>query len=244
MDAAHCYIATAWYAGGSLRAWREALGADALAARLPLLLAVAAQVAEGVCALHEAGVVHYDLKCDNVLCQPRGCYGRESGRGNGTGGRGAEAGEAGEEDPGFDAVLCDFGESKAYGAGEDGHTTRNRGTEFMKSPEMLTVANASAKDRATFDRRKQAGAGRASDVWGFGCLLYELLTGLVLFHDDDWIRFFIRVTSAAAPEELLPPQRLAPLLAAPGGALVVDLLRAIFIRDPVRRPCRTPPPSY
>jgi hypothetical protein len=47
---------------------------------------------------------------------------------------------------------------QAYGAGEDGHTTRNRGTEFMKSPEMLTVANASAKDRATFDRRKQVPA--------------------------------------------------------------------------------------
>jgi hypothetical protein len=57
--------------------------------------------------------VHYDLKCDNVLCQPRGCYGGESGRGNGTGGGGADVGEAEEEDPGFDAVLCDFGESKA-----------------------------------------------------------------------------------------------------------------------------------
>ena len=28
---------------------------------------------------------------------------------------------------------------------------RNRGTEFVKSPEMLTIANASRKDRAAYD---------------------------------------------------------------------------------------------
>lgn len=52
----------------------------------------------------------------------------------------------------FDVVLADFGESKIYGPGEQGFTTRNRGTEYVKSPEMLTVANASSKERATYDR--------------------------------------------------------------------------------------------
>jgi hypothetical protein len=54
--------------------------------------------------------------------------------------------------PNFEVVLADFGESKIYGAGEQGYTTRNRGTEYVKSPEMLMVANASSKEKATYDR--------------------------------------------------------------------------------------------
>ena len=36
---------------------------------------------------------------------------------------------------------------------------RNRGTEFIKSPEMLLVANASKKEAKWYDRRKRQGAG-------------------------------------------------------------------------------------
>jgi hypothetical protein len=57
--------------------------------------------------------------------------------------------------PNFEIVLADFGESKIYGAGEHGYTTRNRGTEYVKSPEMLMVANASSKEKATYDRYAQ-----------------------------------------------------------------------------------------
>lgn len=40
-------------------------------------------------------------------------------------------------------------------------TTRNRGTECVKSPEMLLVANAARKTRDTYDRRRREGAGAA-----------------------------------------------------------------------------------
>ena len=71
---------------------------------------------------------------------------------------------------------------------------RNRGTEYIKSPEMLKCALADNKGRSDYDRRKNEGAGAASDVWSLGCLLFELVTGHFLFFDPDWICFFMRIT--------------------------------------------------
>eukprot|EP00959_Pyramimonas_sp_CCMP1952_P077652 1623225-Pyramimonas_sp.AAC.1 len=89
-----------------------------------------------------ANIVHYDLKCDNILLRP--------------------AGGVSETDfwqplgptPPFNVVLADFGESKQYIHPERAYTSRNRGTEYIKSPEMLTVSNASVKTRSNYDRRK------------------------------------------------------------------------------------------
>ncbi len=75
-----------------------------------------------------------------------------------------------------------------------GAARSNRGTEFVKSPEMLLVAGAGRRDRAGFDRRRREGAGPPADAWAAGCLLFELLARSLLFQDADWIRFFMRVT--------------------------------------------------
>lgn len=59
-------------------------------------------------------------------------------------------------------------------AGEErgGLTMRNRGTDCIKSPEMLLVSNAQKKARASYNRRRKEGAG-ASRCPGpshiFGC---------------------------------------------------------------------------
>lgn len=95
---------------------------------------------------------------------------------------------------------------------------------------MLLVANASKKDAVWYDRRKRQGAGAASDVWSLGCLLFELATGDYLFHDADWIRFFLRVTQAS---QVLPQEQIARLAAHPA---LVDLLRFILVRPPLARP--------
>ena len=59
----------------------------------------------------------------------------------------------------------------------------------MRSPEMLlSSSNLTAEQDG-------GGKHKASDVWALGCLLYELVTGTVLFPNElDWPKFFITVT--------------------------------------------------
>ena len=57
------------------------------------------------------------------------------------------------------------------GAGEerDGLTMRNRGTDCVKSPEMLQVSNSQKKARGSYDRRRKEGAGGTGAPKPFYC---------------------------------------------------------------------------
>ena len=55
---------------------------------------------------------------------------------------------------------------------------------------------------AAAKRGQQKGAGKASDVWSAACTLYEMLTGDFLFYDQDWSKFFLRVTTFGTHIEL------------------------------------------
>ena len=70
---------------------------------------------------------------------------------------------------------------------------RDKGTEHIKSPEMLQMAVAIRKDTDKYDRRKQVGTNSLSDVWGLGCLFYEMLTGDVLFDTEIFAEFIYRL---------------------------------------------------
>ena len=92
-----------------------------------------------------ARVVHYDLKADNVLLEPLPAA--RGTRPSPDTDPAADLWAPPSERPPFRVVLADFGESVMYAPGDERLTTHNRGTEFVKSPEMLLVGNAGRRDR-------------------------------------------------------------------------------------------------
>ena len=120
--------------------------------------------------LPERKINHFDIKCDNVMIDKSGI-----------------------------PALADFGESLCYHNDKNCCTLLNKGTEWIKSPEMLSIALNSSATNPDFDRRRKIGAGPSSDIWSIGCLFYELITGDYLFVDSDWGRFFVRITDKNQP---------------------------------------------
>jgi serine/threonine-protein kinase len=137
---------------------------------LPLddALAIARQIAEALEAAHEQGVVHRDLKPANIKV-----------RGDGV------------------VKVLDFGLAKAMGPAEARHHDPNVAQGFspaglshsptITTPAMMTGVGVILGTAAYMSPEQARGkvVDKRTDIWAFGCVLYEMLTGTRPFRGDD-----------------------------------------------------------
>ena len=128
-------------------------------------LPVARQIAEALEAAHEQGIIHRDLKPANIKVRADGTV-----------------------------KVLDFGLAKALGPPEDRHsaTATSSPLAMTHSPTLTSPVGVTGigmiLGTAAYMAPEQA-KGRpvtkASDIWAFGCVLYEMLTGRAVFAGDD-----------------------------------------------------------
>ena len=133
----------------------KALKVEGSGLPIPEALAIARQIADALEAAHDRGIVHRDLKPANIKITPTGVV-----------------------------KVLDFGLAKpgAGGAGQAGEA----GTELTHSP---TITIGGTRDgvilgTAAYMSPEQARGqvvDKRTDIWAFGCVLYEMLTGRLAF---------------------------------------------------------------
>ena len=134
----------------------EGVGSASQGLPISEALGIARQVAEALQVAHEKGIVHRDLKPANIAISAEG-----------------------------QVKVLDFGLAKV-----NGPNGPNDPNAFTSSP-TLTVAATQAGvilGTAAYMSPEQARgkpADRRSDIWAFGCVLYEMLSGKRAFQGED-----------------------------------------------------------
>ena len=176
----HRYLVLEFIEGETL-AQRLARGALPVAEAI----AICRQVAAGVEAAHEAGVVHRDLKPGNIMLRTDG-----------------------------DVKVLDFGLAK--GGGAEGMSDAN----LSASPTMTYAATAAGMILGTAaymspEQARGKSLDRRTDIWSFGCVLYECLTGKQAFAGEtvsDIISHILQSEPAWGALPAKTPERLRGLL--------------------------------
>ena len=150
-------------------------------------LAIARQTTEALEAAHEHGIVHRDLKPANIKV-------REDGT----------------------VKVLDFGLAKPgmVGGSKDQHPP----STVSQSPTVLSPAVTSMGvilGTAAYMSPEQAKgkpADKRSDIWAFGCVLYEMLTGKRAFEGDDVADTLAAVLRGTPEWAAIPSSVPAPLI--------------------------------
>jgi Tol biopolymer transport system component len=138
-------------------------------------LAIARQITDALAAAHEKGIIHRDLKPANVKLRPDGTV-----------------------------KVLDFGLAKALEPGPVSADTPQSAT--ITSPAM-TQAGVILGTAAYMSPEQARGrpADKRSDVWAFGCVLFEMLGGRRAFAGEDVAEMLAHVLTHEPRWSLLPP---------------------------------------
>ena len=196
---------------------RIARGAISLDEALP----IAKQIAHALEAAHEQGIVHRDLKPANIKVRPDGTV-----------------------------KVLDFGLAKALGPAEAGHyvpggapngvpggAPDGRSVRLqpdlsqlptVTSPALMTGAGVILGTAAYMSPEQARGktVDRRADIWAFGTVLFEMLSGVRPFDGEDMTEVLGAVVRlepqwGALPSDVPPPIR--------------TLLQSCLVKDPRRR---------
>src|SRR6476660_3311112 len=163
-------------------------------------LPIAKQIADALEAAHDQGIIHRDLKPANVKVRPDGTV-----------------------------KVLDFGLAKALAPEQDPVSGTHRSqSPTITSPAMLTglgIVLGTAAYMAP-EQAKGREADKRSDIWAFGCVLYEMLTGRRPFDGEDMTDVLGAVVRLEPAWEARPPDVPVP---------VRTLLRQCLVKDRRRR---------
>jgi TolB-like protein/tetratricopeptide (TPR) repeat protein/tRNA A-37 threonylcarbamoyl transferase component Bud32 len=143
---------------------------------IPEAISVLRDVARALAYAHERGVVHRDIKPDNVLLS------------------------------GGAAVVTDFGIAKAISVAR----TESRDTTITQAGSGVGTPAYMSPEQAAGD----PGLDHRADVYAFGCLAYELLTGETPFHGRPLHQLLTAHFAETAPSVTLKRADTPPGLAA------------------------------
>jgi Tol biopolymer transport system component/predicted Ser/Thr protein kinase len=160
-------------------------------------LAIARQISDALEAAHDRGIVHRDLKPENVKIKPDGTV-----------------------------KVLDFGLAKMADPPEAGEGTENSPTVTLDSAATRTGVILGTAAYMCPEQVRGKRVDKRADIWAFGVLLYEMLTGQRLFEGETVSDTLIEVATKEPDWTRIP--------AAPGRN-VRRLVRHCLEKDPKRR---------
>jgi serine/threonine protein kinase len=153
-------------------------------------LGIAKQIAEALEASHEKGIVHRDLKPANIA------FSKE-----------------------VQVKVLDFGLAKPMEEGRPGGVADLQNSPTITSPAMLSGVGALLGTAAYMapEQAKGKPADKRSDIWAFGCVVYEMLTGRRAFGRDDVTDTLASVLTQEPDWRALPARRRSHSVVCFGG---------------------------